>query len=120
MTGSSPRPVVNSPVVNSPLVNSPLVNSPLARSTLMKSMGAARRCPASASQTPDPLLSALGVVPSEARCGPNQAHAGTRLLVIPMRALHALVALLCLDGQGGDRTGLEAAQADRLRGFLAI
>ena len=37
-----------------------------------------------------------------------------------MGALHALVTLLRLDRQGGDRPCLEPADANRLVGFLAI
>src|SRR6185437_89504 len=46
---------------------------------------------------------------------------GTRLgpSIVAVRALHALVALLRLEAQGGDGPGLQAADADRLIGFLA-
>jgi hypothetical protein len=37
-----------------------------------------------------------------------------------MGALHALVPLLRLDRQRGDRTRLEAAKTDRLVGLLAV
>ena len=40
--------------------------------------------------------------------------------VVAVDALHALVALLRLDRQGGDRARLQPAQADRLAGFLAV
>src|SRR4030095_6840224 len=40
--------------------------------------------------------------------------------VVPVGALHALVPLLRLGAQGGDRTGLQAAQADRLAGLLTV
>src|SRR5579863_7784964 len=49
----------------------------------------------------------------------SRAQRGTRLLVT-IGALHALVALLRLDRQGGDRARLEPADADWLVGFLAI
>src|SRR3546814_7007479 len=40
--------------------------------------------------------------------------------VVAVGALHALVPLLGFDGEGGDRPRLEAAQRDRLAGFLAV
>ncbi len=40
--------------------------------------------------------------------------------VVAVGALHALVALLGLEREGGDGPGLEAAQVDRLGGLLAI
>src|SRR5690606_34383980 len=41
-------------------------------------------------------------------------------LVVAIDFLAAFVALLRLDRQGGDRTGIEALQRDRLSRFLAI
>ncbi len=40
--------------------------------------------------------------------------------VVAVCPLHALVSLLCFDGQGGDRPGFEPADADRFVGFFAI
>jgi hypothetical protein len=39
--------------------------------------------------------------------------------IVAVRALHALVSLLCFDAEGGDRPGFEAADADRFIRFFA-
>jgi hypothetical protein len=43
-----------------------------------------------------------------------------RRSVVAVDALAALVALLGLDGEGCDRSGIEALEADRLAGLLAV
>src|SRR5665213_2988131 len=49
----------------------------------------------------------------------SRGPSSSRPLFVAVRALHALVALLRLDRQGGDRPRLEPADADRLGGLLA-
>ena len=41
-------------------------------------------------------------------------------LLVPVGALHPLVAFLRLEAEGGDGTGLEPGDADRLVGLLAV
>ncbi len=45
---------------------------------------------------------------------------GSRWSIVPVDALHALVALLGLDAERRDRAGLQALEADRLAGLLAV
>src|ERR1700704_4586300 len=63
-----------------------------------------------------------GPFPSETsrRIERQSARGSPGGLIVAVRALHALVALLRLDGKGRDRTGFEPTQADRLGRLLAI
>src|SRR6185437_12551827 len=64
-----------------------------------------------------PLALATGQPPAPSVLAPGQENANS---IVPVDALHALVTLLGLDGEGGDRAGLQSAEADRLAGLLAI
>ena len=50
----------------------------------------------------------------------SQKTSRRRLSVVPVDALVALVTLLRLERQGGDRAGLQALDGDGLAGLLAI